>query len=377
MIPPSRTVAETGKARPSIATICGLMLTTGMLLSCPPSLARGVALNLVATSTTLDWNAVALTSGHVLVGGPRWTGFPGPSVALVTQGSRIRPFPDKEWNSWAPGQDARKRFVNVNALHVDPEGTVWVVDTGTPEFGGPPVKDGAKLVRIDASKGTILRIYPLGPEVAPVGSYVDDIRFNGPHAYLTDAGTGALLVLDLASGGVRRVLAGNPAAMAQPGRPIVVDGQVLRKGDGTPMLINADPLEVSPDGRFLYFGPLAGPWSRIPTAALDDPNLSDKELAATVEPWADIPPIGGSAMDSKGRLYFTALRDDTLYRRDPDGKITMLARDHRLHWADAPFLNKDNTLWLPVAQLDRLSRFNGGKSHIRQPFALYSVPLTP
>lgn len=325
----------------------------------------------------LDWNAVALAAKRVFVAGPRWAGFSGPAVAVLTTQDSLRPFPNPAWNDWKPGLDPKRHFVSVNALHIDPDGKLWVVDTGTPQFGSPPVKDGPKLVRLDPATGNILRVYPLGPEVAPAGSYIDDVRFNGLYAYLTDAGKGALLVLDIASGVFRRVLDGVPATQARPDRPIIIDGSIVRNGDGTPLLVNADPLEVSPDGKYVYFGPLEGPWSKVPTALLNDPAISPEALAASVTPWADLPPIGGSAMDHRGNLYYVALKDETVYRRDPSGRTEALVSDRRLHWADAPFLTTDGRLWLPVAQLDRLAQFHKGKPRIQLPFLLLSLSTQP
>lgn len=165
----------------------------------------------------MDWNAVALGSGHVFVAGPRRTGFPGPAVGLLTKSGKIEPFPDADWNGWKPGQDATHRFVSVSALHVAPDGTQWVVDTRTPSFGSAPISGGTKLVWIDQATGHILRIYPLGSEIAQAGSYIDDIRFNGRHAYLTDAGKGALVVLDVETGSARRVLVDDASTLARSG----------------------------------------------------------------------------------------------------------------------------------------------------------------
>jgi len=323
----------------------------------------------------MDWNAVAIVAGHVFVSGPRWTGFDGPAVAEISRHGEIQPFPDKQWNNWRPGLDARHSFVNVNALHLDPSGRLWAVDTGTPLFGGDPVEGGPKIVCIDPTTAAVLRVYPMDKDVAPAGSYIDDIRFNGRHAYLTDAGRGALLVLDLESGLFRRVLDGVSATKARPERPISVDGHILRTAFGSPLLVNADPLEVSPDGNLLYFGTLEGPWSQVPTALLDNPDTAPGTLAAAITPWANLPPIGGSAMDTHGNLYFTALSDDTLYRRSIAGDVTRIASDPRLHWADAPFLDQSGKLWLPAAQLDRLAQFHRGASHIKLPFQLLSLKV--
>ncbi|MFT9160718.1 MAG: L-dopachrome tautomerase-related protein [Acetobacter sp.] len=321
----------------------------------------------------MDWNAVALASGHVFVSSPRWTGFSGPAVGLLTKSRAIKAFPDADWNDWKPGQDATHRFVSVNALHVAPDGTLWVIDTGTPSFGGAPVSGGAKLVRIDPATGHVLRIYPLGSEIAQAGSYIDDIRFNGRHAYLTDAGKAALIVLDVETGDVRRVLDNDVSTRARTDRPIIMGGHVVESHPHQPLLVNVDPLEVSPDGKWLFFGPLEGPWSQVPTALLDDPDVSSTDLSAAVRLWADLPPIGGSTMDTAGNLYFTNLKDNGVYRRDLSGKITKLISDSRLHWADAPCLAPDGRLWLPVAQLDRLPMFHQGQSRSHQPFLLVSI----
>lgn len=353
-----------------------IAVVTGFVGVCAyPVSSHAQTIRIEATTKSMDWNAVALAGGHVFVAGPRWTGFSGLAVGLLMKSREIKPFPDADWNSWKPRQDATHQFVSVNALHVAPDGKLWVVDTGTPSFGGVPVSGGAKLVRIDPATGHVLRIYPLGPEIAQAGSYIDDIRFNGTHAYLTDAGKAALIVLDIKTGQARRVLDNDASTRARSDRPIVMDGHVLENGPHQPLLVNVDPLEVSPDGKWLYFGPLEGPWSQVPTALLDDLNVSSTDLSAAVQPWADLPPIGGSTMDIAGNLYFTNLKDDGVYRRDVSGKITRLLKDSRLHWADAPCLAPDGRLWLPVAQLDRLSMFHQGHSRSHQPFLLVSIDL--
>jgi hypothetical protein len=184
-----------------------------------------------------------------------------------------------------------------------------------------------------------------------------------------------LIVIHLRSGRTRRVLDGAPAATAPSDRPIVVDGKVLNAPDGSPLRVNSDPLEVSPDGRWLYFAPLEGPWSKIETRWLDDRTVAPEVLAAKVEPWADLPPVGGTAMDANGDLYFSDLAENSLKRRAPDGAITTVVRDPRLHWVDAPFIDSNHSIWLPVPQLDRVALFNGGKSQIQWPVQLFRLHL--
>ncbi|MBE9605929.1 hypothetical protein IAI18_13750 [Acetobacteraceae bacterium H6797] len=329
-----------------------------------------------ATTDQMVWNAVVEDERRIFVSGPRWAGGTGPQLARIA-GTRLEPYPDAGWNSWRPGDDPSRKFVNINALHQGPDGTLWAVDTGSPTFGGDPLPNAAKLVAIDLASDKVVRVIPLPPEVARGGSYVDDIRFNGAHAYLTDAGNPGLIVLDLATGATRRVLDGHPSTVARADRPIIVAGRRLNGPDGQPLKVQSDPLELSPDGQYLYYGPLEGPWSRVPTRLLDRADVGPATLAAAVEAFADLPPMGGSVMDTAGNLYFSDLRDSAIRKRSPDGTIVTLARDPRLHWVDAMFLTGDGRLLMPAAQLDRVAAFNGGRSRIAWPVALYSLRLDP
>jgi sugar lactone lactonase YvrE len=329
-----------------------------------------------AQSDHMVWNAVVVVEGRIIVSGPRWAGGNAPALAIVGKGG-LAAYPDTAWNAWKSGADAAKAFVNVNALHLDKNGVLWVIDTGSPEFGGDPLPGGAKAVKINLKTNRIERIYSLGAVVLP-GSYVDDIRVNGGHAYLTDAGkTPAIIVLDLESGVGRRALEDTAEVKATPGRDIILDGNTIKAPDGKPLTVNADPLDLSADGKYFYFGPMSGPWVRIETRLLDDPSQSAAALRAALEPWADLPPIGGAIMDADGSLYFSELSSNSLKRRDPDGKITTIVSDPRLHWVDAPFIDAQRNIWLPVPQLDRAPPFNGGVSRMIQPITLYRYLLPP
>lgn len=331
-------------------------------------------LTVAAESDTMVWNAVAVVGGRVFVAGPRWTGSKGLALGIA-RGKTVSPYPDVAWNGWRPGADPARAFVNVNAIHLDPGGALWVIDTGAPDFGGDPLPDGAKLVKIDLATNKVVRIYPFAADVARPGSYVDDVRIHGSHAYLTDAGQPGLIVLDLDSGGARRVLDGHPSVTAPADRHIVLSGRVLRTADGKPLRLNSDPFELSADGRWLHYAPLEGPWSRIETRYLDDASLSDGERAAHVERWADLPPVGGTVMDADGSLYFSDLAADAIRRRAPDGTITTVVQDARLHWVDAPFLDARHRLWLPVPQMDRSPNFSGADKPREWPVRLYRIDL--
>jgi sugar lactone lactonase YvrE len=358
-----------------VVDLCVVSVALGVLVAFQASAAP--SLTIVAESRQMIWNAVAVDDAdRVYVASPRWTGSKGPSVAVLDASGALHPYPSAAWNTQQERVPPSQRFVNVNAIHRDSNGGLWVVDTGVTGFGGTVIPGGAKLVRIDLRTGEVTRVYPLTSNVAKAHSYVDDIRFNGTHAYLTDAGEPGLIVLDLTTGNARRALDGAPQATGTPGREIFLDGQAVRTADGAALKVNADPLEVSADRKWLYFASLEGPWWALETRWLDDPSLSDQQLQGHLEPWVDLPPVGGTTMDAQGNLYFTDLAANAVRRLTPDKHVQTVLVDSRLHWVDAPTMDRQGRLYLPVPQMDRAALFHAGISNTRWPVRLYRLDIT-
>ena len=207
-------------------------------------------------------NGVATTDdGRGFVCFPHPEGGIGVRIAEVLNGTDVKPYPDLAWNTYKAGDDPRLKFVGANALRFGPDGLLWVVDDGTVGSGTKVVPGGAKLVAIDTKAATVARIIPLEAVIKP-DSFIDDIRFNGPNLYITDAGDPALIVMDLANGKGRRVLEHDRSTTAS--RPQYADGNVMLKLDGKPAELHADQLEVSPDGKTFYFQPCPGPmWTVV------------------------------------------------------------------------------------------------------------------
>ena len=158
---------------------------------------------------------VHLASGRIFVNFPRWTEDSPVSVAEVLSSNTSEPFPPKSnWNAWRNTQknqlDPAKYFICVQSVVVFKD-SLYVLDPAAPAFGAL-VKGGAKLVEIDLNKNKTKRTILFDEQVAPQGSYLNDIRFSpdGKFGYITDSGaTGALLVVDLKKGKTRRVLHGH------------------------------------------------------------------------------------------------------------------------------------------------------------------------
>jgi sugar lactone lactonase YvrE len=310
--------------------------------------------------------------GRVFLEYPHLDGSSGTRIGELGKDGVVTAFPNVAWNSWKLGSQTGKAFVRTNSLRVGPDGLLWVVDTGTPSFGAKIIQGGVKLVSIDLNGNQIHRIYPLD-DCTLEDSFVDDVRFHGKFAFLTDAGNPALIVLDLTTGQARRVLEKQTSTTAQ--RPVVASGRVLRTVDGKEVKIHADQLEVSPDGRFLYYQALTGPMYRIETQFLEDPTLSEASLVQKVSFFADTPSTGGTAIAPSGTIYLSDVEHRRILTVSPAGVVKVLLADDRIDWSDAMWIDHDGYLWMPVAQLDKIAPFQGGQSRVRYPIRVYKLRL--
>jgi sugar lactone lactonase YvrE len=319
------------------------------------------------------WNGVTTTrDGRAFVSYP---GSDGPGIKLeeLDADSRGTAFPDQSWHGWKPGDDTSAAFVDVNALRIGPDDALWVVDPGSTGLGKPAVAGAARLLRFDLASNSLSKVYAFTDVTRPT-SFVDDVRFNGNMAYLTDAGAPGLIVLDLQSGKSRRVLDGHPSTIDD--RAMRADGQVLRQQDGRELRVHADQLEVSPDGKYLYYQPSCGRLARIETRWLDAPDLSPAALAGHVDQsWVDTPTTGGTAIDADGVIYLSDTDRRRIITITPDGTIGVLIEDPRLIWSDAMWIDAEGFLWIPATQQNLTPGFTGGKQAVNYPVWIYKMKI--
>ncbi len=319
------------------------------------------------------WNAVTATAdGRVFVGFPGADNKPGPELEELSPDGKGHAFPDAAWNQPANGNPAHA-FVRVNSVRVGPDGALWVIDAGAPGIGKPAVHGAARAFRIDLKTNQVSRVYALDAAAKPL-SYIDDIRFHGRTAYLTDAGDPALVVLDLDSGAARRVLEGDRSTT--DARPMYADNRKLVKPDGSDLLVHADQLEVSPDGGYLYYQPASGMLSRIETRWLDDAALPPAELAGHVDAgWVDTPTTGGTAIAADGTIYLSDTKLRRILRITPAGQVSTLVADPRLVWSDAMWIDDAGFLWIPETAQNLTPGFNHGRMEARYPVWIYKMAI--
>lgn len=330
---------------------------------------------------SLDWlcNALALTSGgRLFVGLPRWPGFEKtPSIAEVLPDGTLKPFPGGEWNQWRPGKSGAIALVKINTIHIFDDDTLWAIDQG--EDAGPHgINPHQKILQFDTRDGKLLRSISLPQSVLPAGANLNDLRLDSEHAYLTDSGLGAIIIVNLKTGAAVRRLADHPSTRMNPERrPLGEHAQPLMMPDGSDHQVHSDPLEISPDGAWLYYQALTGPLWKVPTAALRDTRMSEKALGEKVEFVYDTGALTGTAIDSADNLYLGEYDKPRVTVLSPDGSLRVAVEDQRLWNPDAMIISNQRELYIPVPQSARMASNRGpnGVNGLQLPFKIYKIRL--
>jgi sugar lactone lactonase YvrE len=328
-----------------------------------PNLTAPAKLQLVAHFKDQQITGVAVgNDGRIFVNLPRWTVDVPISVGVLKNGA-IAPYPDAAWNAWRNARhlSPADHFVCVQSVVADGLGSLWVLDPASPAMSGP-VKGGPKLVQINLKTNTVAKIIHFDGSLAPAGSYLNDVRFSpdGKIGYISDSGVqGAILVVDLAAGTARRVLAGDKSTQADPSVTVTVDGHELRRPDGRGLHIGVDGIAVSADGAYLYYQALAGKTLyRVPAAALLDAHLTPAQLSAKVARVQTTHPADGLWIDQQNRLYVTNPENDSIESAMPGTPLVTLAQDKRLRWPDSFAQGPGGTLYISASHIQDSPWFN-------------------
>ncbi len=282
----------------------------------------------------------------------------------------VAPFPDAAWQS---ERDDGPYFVTPLAVRVDARGRVWVLDHG--DYGA----EQPSLTAFDPTTSAVVHRLVLDDDW---GSMLNDFAVDAARDVVYIADTSAydfdpsILVYDVKSGAVRWVLEDHDSVRGEDDH-LVVQGRFITVF-GVAVQVAVDTIALSPDGEWLYYGPLTGRtlW-RVPTGALRDPTLDDDALATQVERHGAKPTTDGATTAADGSVYLTAIEYDAIAVSHPDGTLTMLAENAELlAWPDGVALSPDGQ-WLYVASSELHHVIGADLDELPKhaPFRILRVPV--
>jgi sugar lactone lactonase YvrE len=334
------------------------------------------ALEQVFADSTYQLTGVAISKeGRLFTNYPLWSATYKNAVVEIVSGNQVQPYPSQAMNSWASGDSGLNKWVCVQAVYVDANNNLWVVDPASPLQKGV-YQNSQKLVEINLGTNSVVRTYPL-VGVTDNQSYINDVRVDvsANIAYMTNSSEGGIIIVNLNTGKARQVLQGNYSVIADQTYILTIDGQQINK-NGSPFYGNSDGLALSPDNSYLYYKPLTDhKLYRIPTGALLDTTLSPTVLAARVEDLGYYTTTDGMIFDSRGNLYLGDLEQHSIIKLDPNLKMTTLVHDDRLIWPDSYSISTDGYLYVSCSQIDKGPDFNGGVSKRTTPYTIYRIKL--
>jgi sugar lactone lactonase YvrE len=318
-------------------------------------------------------------TGRVFATAPSARAHGGLSMVEVdTHTGQVRPYPDTAWNRIRPEADGKPEWGLVQALWDDANDHLWALDTGIAR-GNSPIPP--KLVEFDLRTNQPIRVYTF-EGVVTIKDALNDVRVDVPHntAYLTAAGNrGGIVVLDLATGRSRLVLAGDKSAVADPKQHLMIGGQEALRPDGSPVVIQTDGVALSPDARWLYYRPLTDHnYWRVPTEALRNVSLSSAALSRQVQYLGSAALSGGLIMDKAGTLFAGDVEHATVVALTLHGdrlaSRVFVRAPGQLAWADGFAISGDD-LYIADSRLNEVAF----KNHLPRsgPFTIFKVKLPP
>ena len=351
-----------------------LALLTGMVMHTTYTFAQP-DLQTVFSDNTYQLTGVAVSKkGRVFVNYPLWSGPHKYCVVEVMEDGHSLPYPNIEMNSWKPGQDGTNKWVCVQAVYVDKDDYLYVVDPAAPQMG-LVYRNSNKVVKINLKTNQIERTYRF-TGVTDAHSYINDIRVDTKKqvAYISNSGEGGIIVLDLNTGKARQLLMHDPSVHSDPTFKFVVDGKQLRK-KGKPAKINSDGIALTPDGDWLYYKPLTDKkLYRISTDALLNTRLSAKQLSQQVKYLGEIATTDGMICDKKGNLYMGDIQNYRMVQVTPDLRATTWFKSTDLIWPDS-YAISGKYIYISTSQIQKQPDYNNGVNKRTSPYMVYKVKL--
>jgi sugar lactone lactonase YvrE len=331
----------------------------------------------VFADNTYQLTGVAVSAEERLFSNyPLWSEVYKYAVVEVMPDGTVKPYPNEYMNSWKDGESGLDKWVCVQAVYIDSQNSMWVVDPAAP-FMGPVYENSHKLVKIDLATNTIERVYRFGG-ITSDKSYINDVRVDTGRqiAYLTNSNEGGITVLDLTTGKGRELLKEHYSVKTDPSYTFIIDGHELMK-KGEPAKMQSDGIALSPDGDWLYYKPLTdNKLYRIETGYLRNESLSAEELANCVEDLGQFTATDGMAFDRKGNLYLGDMQNYALMKITPDLQMSTFIKDDELIWPDSYSLSKDGSyLYVSTSQIQKQPDYNEGENKRTSPHKIFRVKL--
>ena len=251
------------------------------------------------------------------------------------------------------GSVQAEMFDTVLGVAIDRYNRLWTIDHGN--HGLRP----ARIIAIDLDTNVVIREQILDPDIAPAGSFLQDLQVSadGNTIVIADASfwrkSPAIIIYDVETGRARRVLESHASVSAEDYVIRNNDREMKFLGGIVALRGGIDGIALGPE--WLYFGAISGSGLyRVRLRDLRDASLPPGQLANRVERVGDKPLSDGMSIDIEGNVYITAIEHNAVFIGRPGQEPETLIRSGRIRWPDALSFGPDGYLYLADSALAEL-----------------------
>jgi len=244
-------------------------------------------------------------------------------------------------------------FDTVLGVAIDRFNRLWTIDHGN--HGLRP----ARIVAIDLNTNEILRHQALSPDIAPAGSFLQDLQVSvdGRTIVIADASfwrkSPAIVVYDVETGEARRVLESHASVSAEDYMIRSQDRDMEFLGGIASLRGGIDGIAL--DNEWLYYGALSGSGLyRVRLSDLRDKKLPPGQLANRVERYSDKPLSDGLSIDLEGNIYITDVEHHSVFVVGEQRELKTLIQSPDIRWPDALSFGPGGYLYLADSALPEL-----------------------
>ena len=288
----------------------------------------------------------------------------GNKVLEFVNGASV-PFPSAEQQS--------ELFDTPLGMVVDYYNRLWIID-----HGNHGVRD-ARILAIDLGSGEVLRNQAFTDDIAPLGSFLQDLQvsLDGNTIIIADASfwrkKPALIVYDVESGDARRVLESHETVSAEDYVIHSQDRDMQFLGGIVVLRGGVDGIALGPE--WLYFGALSGSsLYRVRLKDLRDDKLPMQQLANRVERYSEKPLSDGFSLDQNGNVYITDVEHNAIFRIGDDRKPVTLIRSNDIRWPDALSFGPNGALYVADSALPELILKSSEHIEANGPYRIFRFP---
>ena len=318
--------------------------------------------------TTPPGNIAIGADGRKFLSVHGFYGQPTKVVELFNDGS-VKLYPNEEWAT-KPGEN-KLGLYDVLGLNVDQNGILWMLDTSGDDHAG-------RIVGWNTRSESLEKIIYIAKPMINPGSFLNDLAIDSKHGkiYIADTAANqraAIIVADIKTGLVRRVLEGSAFTQAED-VDMTIEDRAITLG-GQPVRLGVNPITIDPESNWLYFGAMSGTAIyRIKTADLIDTRLDAPALEDKIQRYGDKSLSDGITIDGGGNVYVTSVTKGAIEVTSPAGKSRTLYKDQRIVWPDGFAYGPDDYIYFTVNELHRSPVLNGGDNASQGEFKVMRFP---